>query len=300
MSVWVEERVETASGGDGGVHVREPVEVASGGESGAHVRERVETAFGGEGGVHVRVPDPATVREPVETASGGEGGVHVREPDPATVLAFRTTLEGRSDLMVLGPRTRASYLAPKELARCVTVRLRPGRARAALGVPVSELVDRIVPLRELWGPAADRLAEELAASPGGEAARIEEAVLDRLSALSSSELSQAGLVHAAADRLPYARVPEVARDLGISERHLRTLFTSGVGVAPKRYARLDRVRGVLARSTPRATPGGWAALAADAGYYDQSHLTAEFRAVMGVSPAAFVAGRLPAAVTCSA
>lgn len=236
------------------------------------------------------------VEESSETAADGEGEVHVREPDPATMLAFRTTLEGRSDLMVLGPRTRASYLAPKELSRCVTVRLRPGRARAALGVPVTELVDRIVPLRELWGPTADRLAEELAAAPGGEADLLETALLDRLSAAAPSDLSQAALLHAAADRLPFSRVPDVARDLGISERHLRALFTSGVGVPPKRFARLDRVRGVLAR----ATTGGWAALAADAGYYDQSHLTAEFRSVMGVSPAAFVAGELPAAVTCSA
>ncbi|MFD1932500.1 MULTISPECIES: helix-turn-helix domain-containing protein [Nonomuraea] len=236
------------------------------------------------------------VEESSEAAADGGGEVHVREPDPATTLAFRTTLEGRSDLMVLGPRTRASYLAPKELSRCVTVRLRPGRARAALGLPVSELVDRIVPLRELWGVSADRLAVRLAAAPGGEAAMIEAAVLERLSAVSPADLSQAALLHAAADRLPYARVREVARGLGISERHLRTLFTSGVGMPPKRFARLDRVRGVLAR----ATTGGWAALAADAGYYDQSHLTAEFRSVMGVSPAAFVAGDLPAAVTCSA
>ncbi|MET9342062.1 helix-turn-helix domain-containing protein [Nonomuraea sp. NPDC003804] len=231
-----------------------------------------------------------------ETAAGGLGEVHVREPDPAAVLAFRTTLDGRGDLMVLGPRTRASYLAPKELSRCVTVRLRPGRARAVLGVPVSELVDRIVPLRELWGTAADRLAEELAAAPGDEAAMVEAALLDRLSACSTAELSRAALLQAAADRLPYARVPEVARDLGVSERHLRDLFTSGVGMPPKRFARLDRVRGVLAR----AAAGGWAALAADAGYYDQSHLTAEFRSVMGVSPGAFVAGDLPAAVACSA
>ncbi|MEV2270419.1 AraC family transcriptional regulator [Nonomuraea africana] len=249
------------------------------------------------------------VEEVGESAVDDTDTVHVREPDPATVLAFRTTEEGRGDLMVLGPRTRASYLAPKALSRCVTVRLRPGWARAALGVPVSELVDRIVPLRELWGTEADLLAARVTERPGDEAGLIEGALLGRLAACSPADLSHAGLLHAAVDRLsvsrrpPYtakdgtaARVPDVARDLGISERHLRTLFTGAVGVPPKRFARIDRVRGVLTRAGTR----GWAALAADAGYYDQSHLTADFRSVMGVSPGAFLAGDLPAATTCSA
>ena len=43
-----------------------------------------------------------------------------------------------------------------------------------------------------------------------------------------------------------------------------------------------------------------AALAADTGYYDQSHMTAEFRAVMGVPPSAYRAGRLPAPGHCPA
>ncbi|MBB3727311.1 helix-turn-helix domain-containing protein [Nonomuraea dietziae] len=249
------------------------------------------------------------VEEISESAVDDRSIVHVREPDPATVLAFRASEEGHGDLMVLGPRTRASYLTPKVLSRCVTVRLRPGWARAALGVPVSELVDRVVPLRELWGARADLLAERMKDRPGEESALIDEALLGRLASCSPADLSQAGLLDAAIGRLsvsrrpPYAtregtapRVPDVARDLGISERHLRTLFTGAVGVAPKRFARIDRVRDVLAR----AGTGSWASLAAESGYYDQSHLTADFRSVMGVSPGAFMVGELPATTTCSA
>jgi hypothetical protein len=63
-----------------------------------------------------------------------------------------------------------------------------------------------------------------------------------------------------------------------------------VGLPPKTYARIERVRSVLARFSER----DFARLAAELGYYDQSHLTNEFRAVMGVPPAAFADGqRLP-------
>ncbi len=62
-----------------------------------------------------------------------------------------------------------------------------------------------------------------------------------------------------------------------------------------RFARIDRVRTVLA-----ADAGGWADIAATAGYYDQSHMTAEFRHFMGVPSAEFTAGRRPAATSCTA
>jgi AraC-like DNA-binding protein len=264
----------------------------------------------------------------------GTRRIHVREPDTTPTVAFRT-VDGAGRLYVLGPRTRASYLMPKDVPHCVTVRLRPGTARPLLGVPLSELVDQVVPLRDLWGVRADRLAEELTGMvPESDWAeqvmtRLEAAFRDRLAAQSSADLDRADLVGAAAallsaeaalehaglvgaaawrsaeaaldrgDLVGVAAAPPVvavARELGVSERHLRNLFTGGVGVPPKRFARISRVRGVLARVCREEG----ASLAADAGYYDQSHMTAEFREVMGVPPSAYRAGRLPAAAACSA
>jgi AraC-like DNA-binding protein len=88
-------------------------------------------------------------------------------------------------------------------------------------------------------------------------------------------------------------VPAVARRLAVSERHLRDLFSDGVGLPPKRFERIARLRGLLSRGETR-----WAQLAATAGYYDQSHMTAEFRTMMGVPPAAFFAGRPPSLEPC--
>lgn len=81
----------------------------------------------------------------------------------------------------------------------------------------------------------------------------------------------------------------------ISERRLHTLFTTGTGLSPKHFARIVRIRTVLG-----ADAGQWSDIAAAAGYYDQSHMTAEFRHFMGVPPAAFTAGRRPAARPCTA
>ena len=102
------------------------------------------------------------------------------------------------------------------------------------------------------------------------------------------------LVVTAAELLAEANVAATARRLHIGERRLRTLFADGVGLSPKHFARIGRVRTVLATAPDLR----WADAAAAAGYYDQSHMTAEFRQVMGVSPAAYAAGRRPAARRC--
>jgi AraC-like DNA-binding protein len=80
-------------------------------------------------------------------------------------------------------------------------------------------------------------------------------------------------------------VHAVARRLHVSERHLRTLFTAATGLTPTALVRLDRVRSVLADP-------GWSR------YYDQSHMIAEFRRVMGVPPGAYARGHRPPVSPC--
>ncbi|MEU1734151.1 helix-turn-helix domain-containing protein [Streptosporangium sp. NPDC020145] len=225
--------------------------------------------------------------------------VHVPETD--TSLVFRTTPAGRGDLLVVGPRTRASYHAGKDIPYGLRLRLRPGAARPLLGVPVSEVVDRVVGIGELWGASSDRLQEALT-----EAAGDDGLVLGHLEAALSARAPEDGargaLVRAAARALRGRRggrhepLPVIARHLAVSERHLRDLFADAVGLSPKHFERIERLRAVL--SLACADGPRWARLAAATGYYDQSHMTAEFRTLMGVTPAAFFEGRLPALQSC--
>ncbi|MEV6868010.1 helix-turn-helix domain-containing protein [Streptosporangium subroseum] len=222
----------------------------------------------------------------------------IHAPDPATVLVWRTTADGQGTVLAMGPRTHASYHDGKDIPVCVRFRIRPGSAPAVLGVSASEVVNRVVPLGELWGRSGDRLAGHLAGlgpDPALAVEHLQAALLSRVQGEEAHERARANLVRAAADELststtgPPARVSEVAQHIGVSERQLRNIFTETIGVPPKRFARLSRVRTVLdgARHRP------WARLASDAGYYDQSHMAAEFREVMHVTPSAFATGRLP-------
>jgi len=221
----------------------------------------------------------------------------VHLPDAATALVYRSTGARDGDLRVIGPRSRASYHPGKELPMCIRARLRPGAARPVFGVPASELRDQAVPLTDLWGDRAARLESRLneLTGPAPILRGIEDALLE---SLHDSADSRDLLLREAIESLSTTgeRVAALARRLSISERHLRDLFTDRVGLSPKRFARIQRVRRVLAR----AGSAKWAGLASDTGYYDQSHMTADFHTLMGVSPAAFRAGRLPVRTPCAA
>ncbi|MER5350993.1 AraC family transcriptional regulator [Kitasatospora sp. NPDC002551] len=210
----------------------------------------------------------------VATAAGSAA---VDAPDHATTLIVRAD---ERELIVMGPRTRAAYHLAAPGRSCVRVRMRPGRAQALLGRSLKGLADGALPLRELPGLDVDQLAADPVTA-------LAEALADRPEP--SERLDEAARL------LAGSTVTATAARLHISERRLHALFTDATGLSPKHFARIDRVRTVLA-----AGAGPWADIAATAGYYDQSHMTAEFRRLMGVPPAAFTAGRRPAATSCTA
>jgi methylphosphotriester-DNA--protein-cysteine methyltransferase len=75
----------------------------------------------------------------------------------------------------------------------------------------------------------------------------------------------------------------LASELGTSERQLERAFREHVGLGPKRYARIVRLRAAreaLARGASQLE----AALAA--GYHDQAHLHRDARALTGTTPLA--------------
>ena len=254
----------------------------------------------------------------IEILSGADGlAKFVHVPDVATALVFRTTAAGRSDLIAVGPRSRGTYHPGKPLPVCIRMRVRPGRSRALLGLPINELVDRVIPLADLWGAAGKRLADDLAVAPhDGEralthiAAALRERAdsVRRTSAAPTGSLARAGSVVRHAEAADAGRLESAmsalssgaptsaaAGRLGISERHLRNIFAREVGLSPKHFARITRLRRVLALAGNQR----WAQVAGDAGFFDQAHMITDFRALMGVSPGAFAAGRLPPTAPCA-
>ncbi|AZS84124.1 AraC family transcriptional regulator [Streptomyces griseoviridis] len=254
--------------------------------------------------VRQALPTPEALRPWVAgigalSVDGGPTEPFAHLPETATKVIVRTGADGVHGTLVVGPRARALYRRGGRHVRCTEVLLTPGTVRPLLGVSAVELAGRAVALADLPGAAAGRLARDLGRlGPAEAVAGLAEVLPERLAADSDgprTELLRAG-VAALSVRAghPPGRVSEVARELAVSERQLRYLFAEGVGLSPKHFARITRLRAVL----DGASTASWAELAAATGYFDQAHLSADFRTLMGVPPRSYVTGRLPTAALC--
>ena len=212
----------------------------------------------------------------------------VRLPNGRTTLVFRALDGGRTgDVWVAGPGTRAKFKRVTGIARMVTLRLKPGWSVPLLGVAASELTDRIVPLEDVWGRAGRELCGDLLAAKSR--ADVTDRVAWALALRAGHPFDTAsGQLARRAVRLleeGEVRVESVADRLGVTARHLRRAFTENVGIGPKEFARTVRLQRAVRMA---ATSCDWARIAADAGYYDQAHLIADFRQLVGLTPGAFL------------
>ena len=81
------------------------------------------------------------------------------------------------------------------------------------------------------------------------------------------------------------RMVHVAQRLGVTPRHLRRVFKHSVGIGPKDFARTIRLHRAIEMTSELQD---WGRIAQNAGYYDQSHLIADFHDLVGLSPGAFL------------
>ncbi|WP_325372944.1 helix-turn-helix domain-containing protein [Dokdonella sp.] len=201
------------------------------------------------------------------------------------VVRFGPALPGGVDVHAMGPGRRVLRKFIRAGHRAILVRLRPGTYHAALGVPAANLSGHPIALDDLWGHTrTQRLLEQLAGEPDARAAAtlLERAIKERTDCATLVGATPRFL-HKALQSLQTSGVTTVAHELGVSERHLRRVLQQTLGVGPKTYARLKRfARAVHAAQSGRGIH--WSAIAADAGYYDQAHLIADFRSIAGTTP----------------
>jgi len=176
---------------------------------------------------------------------------------------------------VVGTMTRA-VVHDSPSSRLAAVRFRPGGARPFLRLDSAELTDRVVELAALGARWL-----ELGA---GEPERLLGALAHALLARDARAVDLR--VRVASRRLLSAKPPRVAalaRELGVSRQQLGRLFREHVGLTPKELARVGRLQQAIDR-LQQAPTLSLAAAAAELGYYDQAHMTADFRELAGVTP----------------
>jgi AraC-like DNA-binding protein len=252
-------------------------------------------------GEHAPHPALAPYVECIWTRSGDDGPARHRVlPDGCVDILFQSDGGGPFAGAVVGTMTRAMVVEESLPAAYVAVRFRPGMAGGFLGgADLVELTDRSVPWAAVGGDLRvgdhDALADRLWRVKGTpEQVRLVEAyLLRRLAGVRDRRDPLVDpLVGAAIERLQWSagasRIATLAADLGVSRQHLRRRFLAKVGITPKVFARVVRLRravdALLQSPRPRLVD-----LALDGGYSDQPHLVADFVELAGLAPTAFLA-----------
>jgi AraC-like DNA-binding protein len=252
------------------------------------------------GGYHEYAPPPdlADAVEALWTYEtiGIRLAVHRVVPDAAVSLCFMGTRAPDGSavalrLRLIGPVAAPKLFAPPPGHSMTAIRIKLEWCRPLLGVAPWEHVGGEPCYADIRPDLAAPLEEQLMrTTEPADVLRLLVAFLRERRAARLADGTAAGavvLLRVSMESLRRVasapRVATLARQLGVTDRHLRRLMVDETGIAPRRFARIQRFHALLRCSDLAALPS-WAALAAHHGYTDQSHLIREVQDLVGVTP----------------
>lgn len=210
---------------------------------------------------------------------------------PVRVTGRSTTLSAPG---LLGGLQTEPVLITQHRSQCgIHLELHPFGVRSLFGLSAAELTGRVVGLDDVGRPTLAQLPDRLASTPSwSDRFRMLDDVLAALAVEPqsvSAELGHAWRVMVGSGGL--VRVADVAGEIGWSRRHFGERFRSETGLTPKsvtRILRFERAGTLLRRGNVDL-----ARLAVECGYYDQAHLSNEWRMLAGCSPTTWIREELP-------
>lgn len=202
----------------------------------------------------------------------------------------------------LGPLNTPTRVSVGGQVDLFGVRLRAGRAPLLLGTDVTEYVQQVTKphviaqlpsIEELLAPKNTTASEDTAGNSEATIEERAEIVRDILATLVRKPTPQEEKLFEAIDTVIEQNgkiaLDSVAAIAGISKRGLERKFKQYVGLSPKKFIRIMRLKYVLDRSnTDESQLKRVTSLAMQAGFYDQAHFIKDFRNWIKESPGAFM------------
>jgi AraC-like DNA-binding protein len=170
----------------------------------------------------------------------------------------------------------------------IGIRFNPGYAYSFFGIPMSEFTDIDVRLADFWKDTS-LLENELGKreNTSQKIGFLQEILLKNKTKLMPLENRFTIALKKLSENTEYDSVESLSLELNISRQHLRRLFQKYMGINPVLYMRICRIRRVIKHMQQLNTPVNFSHIAQDFGYYDQSHMIADFREFTGSTPLSF-------------
>jgi AraC-like DNA-binding protein len=215
--------------------------------------------------------------------------LHTVWPDGCVALLVLASAGAPLAATIVGPRLRALRIPVRHGISIRGLRFWPDTAAHVLGVDPVAIRDLTRPAAELLGVGALALARAVAAAEPGAAldAAWERWLAPRVSAAAPPDPEVRLVVRLLIESDGTHDLVAAARQAGVSARALDRRFGAAVGLSPRQFARVRRVRAAVAEIA--AGQRSMARLAVRLGHPDQASFAREFRSVAGLSPDALVA-----------
>lgn len=183
---------------------------------------------------------------------------------------------------IYGSTTQPTDIACSRGTHYLGIRFHPGQSRHFIDAAACEITDARAELRGLMQFPAERIATRV--TVGTLFSQLDE-ILDTTLSRSPPEVSLVDrVIQYVEARHGAVGIEAVARHFGKSRRQLERTFSQIVGVPLKFFCTLSRLRHA-ARLIAKPTQRSLTAIASDAGYSDQAHMTRDFRRLAGATPA---------------
>jgi AraC-like DNA-binding protein len=194
---------------------------------------------------------------------------------------FANRWSGLPSRLVVGSLTQALPLRHQGKFHALGIRLPPGSARL-LRVPFAALRNVVCRLSEV-SPLLDRTLAAITLQMTDERLSIESlwTALHRHVGRSCDELME----RAALRLTSYqdGSITALAKEIGVSRRHLSRRFVAKIGWTPEEFRRLARFSAASAIAAT-APVEKWSDIALATGYFDQAHFVRDFKSFVSLTP----------------
>jgi AraC-like DNA-binding protein len=214
----------------------------------------------------------------------GDVALHTMWPDGCVSLSIVCAGAAPVAANIIGPRLRALRIPMRSGLTVRGIRLWPDTAAPVLGVDPFAIKDLMRPAAELLGWSALSLARAIAkAEDDVQVGTVwEDWLAPRIAAAPLPDPDVRLVVRLLIDSDGAHDLDEAGRQVGLGVRQLERRFSAAVGLTPKQFARVRRVRaaiGMILAGERRP-----ARIGEQLGVTDPATFAREFRSVAGVTP----------------
>lgn len=188
-----------------------------------------------------------------------------------------------------GLRTEPITIPSSSGCEMIVINFHKGKALPFLKNPMSEVTNHVVDAEQVLNvdilAIRDAVLEQ--PSPAGKCQFIENALVRHY----YKQLLVNPFVDYAVSRIIESpqklSLKMISEKVGYSQKHIIKLFKDHVGVVPKEFLKIIRFQKAV-NDLEIVQQISWASLAADCGYYDQSHFISDFKVFSGFTPTEYM------------